>query len=736
MTITRLLTWGRRLALGAALCGAPAAWAQDPPERVARLAEIDGPVSIVPADSESWDEAVPNRPVVPGDRIETGPGGRAMLEFDTGVAYLGSDTTAQWTGLDDGATRLDVPAGTLRLDAEAADGGAAVEVRTPTLSFVVDTPGSFRFDVDPAAGETVVTVFEGAGSVYADGREHLLRAAQAYRFSAEGGYTGLPLPPLDAFDRWALDRRDLRNFAGADRYVPDGVVGYRDLDRYGDWEEENDYGPVWYPRVVHTTWAPYRDGYWSWVAPWGWTWVDAAPWGFAPFHYGRWVHVHRRWGWVPGPRHRRACYAPALVGFTRPAHHHHRAHAPVGWFPLGPRDVYRPGYAASDEHYYRINEAGSRWHHRNALRQARHRQDGPDAYAHAGHPDAYTQADGRDFARGAGLRARTRPGDRNLLGNLSIAPDPGIPRPTRARQARRGTPGDAGHAAWRDAGASTRAWPASRLDDPARRSLRVDRVDRPGAQDDAAPAAGALRAEPRRWTGRDTPRRAGFESPRPASGSPSGDATPTPRAEPRVASPAGIGRDGADGTTRAWRAPRQERNRAPAALAPSRLPQAHDAPARAREPSAQRHRTGRDDLPTLQRNPPAQPPATWTRPERPRTELRTPDRPTRQSLAPSRPARAQSAPQRHDRMERSGLTPRAPALSAPADRGGGLRGNGAPSPPRAAPDRPARMDGARAPRASREMRAPRGEWRGLPSRGLAPGGGARDGGRANGRGQP
>ena len=57
---------------------------------------------------------------------------------------------------------------------------------------------------------------------------------------------------------------------------------------------------VWYPNV-YPGWAPYREGHWAWVEPWGWTWVDDAPWGFAPFHYGRWVNVGGRWGWVPGP---------------------------------------------------------------------------------------------------------------------------------------------------------------------------------------------------------------------------------------------------------------------------------------------------------------------------------------------------------------------------------------------------------------------------------------------------
>ena len=47
----------------------------------------------------------------------------------------------------------------------------------------------------------------------------------------------------------------------------------------------------------------------------GWTWVDAAPWGWAPFHYGRWVRVGGYWGWAPGPLVARPYYAPALVAF-------------------------------------------------------------------------------------------------------------------------------------------------------------------------------------------------------------------------------------------------------------------------------------------------------------------------------------------------------------------------------------------------------------------------------------
>src|SRR6266849_2839587 len=79
--------------------------------------------------------------------------------------------------------------------------------------------------------------------------------------------------------------------------------------------DEPSYGAVWYPQAVPADWAPSRYGHWRWVEPWGWTWIDDQPWGFAPFHYGRWAYIGNRWGWTPGVIVARPVYAPALVAF-------------------------------------------------------------------------------------------------------------------------------------------------------------------------------------------------------------------------------------------------------------------------------------------------------------------------------------------------------------------------------------------------------------------------------------
>ncbi len=93
------------------------------------------------------------------------------------------------------------------------------------------------------------------------------------------------------------------------------------------------------------------------MQPWGWTWIDDAAWGFAPFHYGRWVQVRSRWAWWPGPYSRRPAYAPALVAwFNRPGVSISISTGPsVGWFPLAPREHYLPRYSNNVNYIRNIN---------------------------------------------------------------------------------------------------------------------------------------------------------------------------------------------------------------------------------------------------------------------------------------------------------------------------------------------------------------------------------------------
>src|SRR5262249_18744748 len=123
--------------------------------------------------------------------------------------------------------------------------------------------------------------------------------------------------PPDPWDQWCStrDNRAEQSLRTAETYVPPDMIGAEDLGQYGGWRNKPSYGPVWGPPSVGVDWAPYRYGHWAYVMPWGWTWIDDAPWGFAPFHYGRWVRAGWGWVWVPGQRVR-PVYAPALVAWV------------------------------------------------------------------------------------------------------------------------------------------------------------------------------------------------------------------------------------------------------------------------------------------------------------------------------------------------------------------------------------------------------------------------------------
>ena len=127
---------------------------------------------------------------------------------------------------------------------------------------------------------------------------------------------------------WATGApRARRQYLPADLRVYGGT-----LDSYGTWQQEPDYGPVWYPTVA-PAWRPYYHGSWSSVPGYGWTWRGLDRWAWPTHHYGRWGHKGARWFWIPG-RH----WGPAWVSWGA-------APGYVGWCPLGFNN--RPVFAMS-----------------------------------------------------------------------------------------------------------------------------------------------------------------------------------------------------------------------------------------------------------------------------------------------------------------------------------------------------------------------------------------------------
>ena len=333
----------------------------DPPGRVARLGYLSGGVTFSPAGEKDWVSGTLNRPLITGDRLWANNNGRVELQIGSAVVRLSASTLFTLTNLDDRIAQMHLQQGTLLLRVRRVDRNQVIEVDTPNLAFVINQPGEYRITVNADADSTEVITRSGRANVYDAGASYSVASGRGYRFFGAGlrDYDVAASSPPDAFDRWAQGRDRGYDTSISARYVSRDVIGYQDLDQYGSWSSVPDYGNVWMPTRVAANWAPYRDGHWSWIEPWGWTWVDDQPWGFAVSHYGRWTNTPRGWGWVPGPIAARPVYAPALVAFIGGSNFQVSLTSgnvgAVGWFPLGPREVYRPAYAVSRDYFTNVN---------------------------------------------------------------------------------------------------------------------------------------------------------------------------------------------------------------------------------------------------------------------------------------------------------------------------------------------------------------------------------------------
>ena len=402
--------------------------AQDPPSRVARLSYLDGSVSFQAGGSGDWGNAAKNRPVTIGDKIWVDKDARAELQAGQASIHLGAMTSLSFLNLDQNITQIRLAEGSLNFRVRELREGDTYEVDTPNVAFTVREAGAFRIDVNENGDGTIVTVIRGEGEVTAGGKSHLVRTGELAEFNGTDSdidYHTDRAPQPDDFDRWASDRDRREENSVSARYVSRETVGYSDLDDNGSWSQEPNYGPVWYPNSVGVGWAPYSNGYWGYVGPWGWTWIGYEPWGFAPYHYGRWNYFGGRWGWCPGPIGYSPVYGPAFVGFLGGGFGF-GVGIGVGWFPLGFGEVYHPwyGYRRGGAYIRNINIHNTYIRNVNNVNFNSANRN----YAYAHNPAAVTATTRAGFASGQAVnRGATQVSAASLRGaqvtnRLNVAP--------------------------------------------------------------------------------------------------------------------------------------------------------------------------------------------------------------------------------------------------------------------------------------------------------------------------
>jgi hypothetical protein len=321
----------RRLAMLAGLLVAAAAASAQDDYSHGRVLSVEPGVTVQRASEPGAEEAFPNLPFLPGDRVWTDQSGRSEFQFADGtVLRLDAASKLDYVAHDDGAgdrVVLRLWSGALYLHNRAGRGHPDLGIETPGGVVEARVRGVYR--VDAVGGETRLSVYEGEAALLAD-REVAVRAGE--RVHARPGEPveepqGFDRAARDEFDQWDADRGDRQAYASTRRtYLPENVLPYAgELDAYGAWYYQSEIGHIWRPYVA-AGWRPYYDGRWAWT-PFGWTWVAAEPWGWAPFHYGRWGYTPMLgWYWIPGN-----AWGPAWVSWAWGGDY-------VGWCPLGHRD--------------------------------------------------------------------------------------------------------------------------------------------------------------------------------------------------------------------------------------------------------------------------------------------------------------------------------------------------------------------------------------------------------------
>lgn len=336
----------------------------DPPGRVGRLAFVDGTVSFHDDEEDGWTKAVVNTPLTTGDAIWTEPNARSEVSLAGTRIRLDGSTELDMTQIDDRQVRLQLAQGRLDVKSTQLDTPQPYEIVTPRGTISLQQQGDYYVEAGSQQDPTRLGVRSGAAQIQGlNGQTLAVRPGEVGEVYGDGSSMQLKTvraaPPAPAASWAARDRQVV--YEQPPQYLPAGMTGYEDLNAYGNWVNDGSYGQVWVPRSTPAGWAPYRTGHWSYVKPWGWTWIDEQPWGFAPYHYGRWANSNNRWVWVPPQREERPVYAPALVAFVGGLElaaqlgNQGRNTGPVGWFPLGPREVYVPPYSTDRDYYQRIN---------------------------------------------------------------------------------------------------------------------------------------------------------------------------------------------------------------------------------------------------------------------------------------------------------------------------------------------------------------------------------------------
>lgn len=345
------------LLLVATITFAASAFAQDNNQpdvtaRVARISVLKGDAQIRRQGTSEWENATVNLPLAEGDEILAENKARIEVQLDSkNYLRIGENSRVIMTTLRDEGVAVSLVSGDALLRIGAFDENKNFfEVDAPNTTVAVKAAGSYLINSGNGTSDDVrLSVGDGGEArIYSDQSGFTVRNGRGAVLYLVGNRAGewetLAADFSDSLSKWSEDRDDsiakkLKN-AYFGKYYDYDQYGAEDLSDYGDWINTPQYGYVWRPynnvTSYYRDWSPYRYGHWRWFPPYGWTWVNDEPWGWATYHHGRWIYLSGGWYWSPYASYRwsRSWWQPAFVTIATYG-------GRVYWYPIG---YYTPYY--------------------------------------------------------------------------------------------------------------------------------------------------------------------------------------------------------------------------------------------------------------------------------------------------------------------------------------------------------------------------------------------------------
>src|SRR5688500_10784622 len=175
--------------------------------RHGRIRYVEEGVSIQRAAEPGAEEAEPNVPFLPGDRIWTDDRGRVEFRFESG-AFLRLDNATKLDYLDNAGDRivLRLWSGSLYVHDAGRDGD--FEIETP--GGVVETRRGGVFRLDSRPGETRLAVYDGEATLQGERGVRVREGEEVYARDGEivRGPSEFDRRDADHFAMWAEERHE------------------------------------------------------------------------------------------------------------------------------------------------------------------------------------------------------------------------------------------------------------------------------------------------------------------------------------------------------------------------------------------------------------------------------------------------------------------------------------------------------------------------------------------------